>query len=70
MALGVFFTDRLEAILASLASAGSLRGPEYHAALADVALALALGLEVMTPVNAWRLADVEHQVEVRPQIGR
>ena len=39
MALDVYWPRDIERVLLALASAGAGRGPEYHAALADLALA-------------------------------
>jgi hypothetical protein len=55
MSLDVWYPDDVIRILAALASAGELQGPEYHKALDDVALAFGVLLVIADP--PWRVVD-------------
>jgi hypothetical protein len=58
MSLDVWYSQDIWRILASLASAGILQGPEYHKALRDVALAFGLvELPAPTIINVARCDD-------------
>lgn len=52
MGLGVHFSEDIAKILAGLASAGDRYGPEYHKALADVAIALGVQVPCSTVMIA------------------
>ena len=56
MALDVWFPDDVTRILTALSSAGCHYGPEYHAALRDVALAF--GVDLPPFVEFGQVVDV------------
>jgi hypothetical protein len=66
MALDLWFREDVARLLAALAAAGDLHGPEYHKALAGVALAF--GVHVVSagaaaPIGDHRRADLWRRVE-------
>jgi hypothetical protein len=54
MSLEVYYQQDVARILTALASAGDRYGPEYHKALADVALAF--GLKQPPVATVWHLS--------------
>ena len=59
MALDLWFREDVARILTALAAAGSERGPEYHKALWDVALAFGLPLG-SARTSAIRTEEIVH----------
>lgn len=57
MSLQVYYPQDIKRVLAALASAGDLHGPEYRKALHDVALAFGVDLSRHRDKLSWTVLD-------------